>query len=124
MIWIPITIWAAFAQTVRNAAQRHLVADLGTLGATMVRFIYGVPFAALWLLVVWWATSVAIPELNAAFVGWVFLGGICQIVGTSFGGAAYRAKRSSQCRKYSGWRLDRQSRWTTAQGSSASTRSV
>jgi hypothetical protein len=29
MLWIPITIWAAFAQTVRNAAQRHLTAELG-----------------------------------------------------------------------------------------------
>jgi hypothetical protein len=37
----PITIWAAFAQTVRNAAQRHLTAELGTLGATLVRFLYG-----------------------------------------------------------------------------------
>jgi drug/metabolite transporter (DMT)-like permease len=32
MLWIPITIWAAFAQTDRNAAQRHLTAELGTLG--------------------------------------------------------------------------------------------
>ena len=29
-IWIPITLWAAFAQTIRNATQRHLVAGLGT----------------------------------------------------------------------------------------------
>ena len=28
----PLTIWAAFAQTLRNAAQRHLIQDLGTLG--------------------------------------------------------------------------------------------
>ena len=33
-LWIPVTIWAAFAQTVRNAAQRSLTAELGTLGAT------------------------------------------------------------------------------------------
>jgi hypothetical protein len=38
--WIPVTVFAAFAQTVRNAAQRHLTADLGTLGATLVRFFY------------------------------------------------------------------------------------
>ncbi|HTQ01217.1 MAG TPA: EamA/RhaT family transporter, partial [Casimicrobiaceae bacterium] len=44
-MWIPITIFAAFAQTVRNAAQRHLVSELGTLGATLVRFLYGLPFA-------------------------------------------------------------------------------
>jgi len=48
--WIPVTVFAAFAQTVRNAAQRHLTAPLGTLGATLVRFLYGVPFALIWLL--------------------------------------------------------------------------
>jgi hypothetical protein len=38
---MPITIGAALAQTLRNAAQRHLTAELGTLGATLVRFLYG-----------------------------------------------------------------------------------
>ena len=38
-LWIPITIFAALAQTVRNAAQRHLTPILGTLGATLVRFL-------------------------------------------------------------------------------------
>ena len=36
-LWIPVTIWAAFAQTLRNAAQRSLTDTLGTLGATLVR---------------------------------------------------------------------------------------
>ena len=49
--WIPVTVWAAFAQTVRNAAQRHLTKELGTLGATLVRFLYGLPFAVLWLAI-------------------------------------------------------------------------
>ena len=43
MLWIPITVFAALAQTVRNAAQRHLVTELGTLGATLVRFLSGCP---------------------------------------------------------------------------------
>ncbi len=83
MIWIPITIWAAFAQTVRNAAQRSLVAELGTLGATMVRFLYGLPFAALWLLLAWGVASDAMPTPNAAFAGWVFVGGLSQILATA-----------------------------------------
>jgi hypothetical protein len=29
------------AQTLRNAAQRHLTADLGAFGASLVRFFYG-----------------------------------------------------------------------------------
>ena len=49
-LWIPLTIWAGFAQTLRNAAQRHLVGELGTLGATLVRFLFGLPFALIYLV--------------------------------------------------------------------------
>jgi drug/metabolite transporter (DMT)-like permease len=83
-LWIPVTVWAAFAQTVRNAAQRHLTAELGTLGATLVRFLYGLPFAALWLLAVSIFTSSVIPAPNGPFLGWVALGGVSQIGGTAF----------------------------------------
>ena len=51
-LWIPVTIWAALAQTLRNAAQRSLTGELGTLGATLVRFLYGLPFAVAWMLAV------------------------------------------------------------------------
>lgn len=83
-LWIPVTLWAAFAQTVRNAAQRHLTAELGTLGATLVRFLYGLPFAALWLLAVSIFTSSALPAANGPFLGWVALGAVSQIAGTAF----------------------------------------
>ena len=49
-LWIPITLVAATAQTVRNATQRKLQVDIGTLGATLVRFIYAIPFAILWVV--------------------------------------------------------------------------
>ena len=51
-LWIALTVGAAFAQTFRNAAQRHLTATLGTLGATLVRFLYGLPFTLVWLAAV------------------------------------------------------------------------
>ena len=82
-LWIPITVWAAFAQTMRNAAQRHLTADLGTLGATLVRFLYGLPFAVFWLAVVQVAEAAAIPLPNARFVFWVIASGISQVVATA-----------------------------------------
>ena len=82
-LWIPITIAAALAQTARNAAQRHLTATLGTLGSTLVRFLYGLPFAALWLLGVHLVGNFALPPPNAAFVGWVVLGAVTQIVATA-----------------------------------------
>ena len=83
MYWIPITVFAAFAQTIRNAAQRHLVTELGTLGATLVRFLYGLPFAVLWLLVV----AVAVHETpvlpGVRFFAWCAVGGLSQILGTA-----------------------------------------
>jgi drug/metabolite transporter (DMT)-like permease len=80
--WIPITVWAAFAQTVRNAAQRSLTAELGTWGATLVRFLYGLPFAAIWLFAVYAFTGEKSPEINAKFLLWVFLGAVTQIIAT------------------------------------------
>lgn len=89
-LWIPVTIWAAFAQTVRNAAQRSLTAELGTLGATLVRFLYGLPFAGLWLWAVQIWTREAVPEALVSassvfwpFWGWVVLGAVSQIAATA-----------------------------------------
>ena len=82
-LWIPITVWAAFAQTLRNAAQRHLTAELGTLGATLVRFLYGLPFAAAWLWGVRHVGRYALPEPGYAFALWVVLASVSQIVATA-----------------------------------------
>ena len=81
-LWIPITVWAAFAQTLRNAAQRHLTKSLGTLGATLVRFLYGLPFAAVWLALLL-AHGLVIPGANGTFVLWVIEGAVTQIVATA-----------------------------------------
>lgn len=81
-LWIPVTIGAAFAQTLRNMAQRHLTGSLGTLGATLVRFLYGLPFAVLWLVAVREAEGDALPAPTPTFVGWVLLGAVCQIAAT------------------------------------------
>ena len=68
-LWIPVTLWAAFAQTLRNVAQRQLTGELGTLGATLVRFLYGLPFAALWLLAVQAVGGYAQPSGHFSFLG-------------------------------------------------------
>ena len=82
-LWIPITIWAAFAQTIRNAAQRHLTEELGTLGATLVRFLYGIPFAAIWLFIVFKGFSMDLPTPQTGFFGWLVLGAVSQIAATA-----------------------------------------
>lgn len=82
-LWIPITVCAALAQTLRNAAQRQLIKELGTVGATLVRFLYGLPFAALWLVAVHGVGGFDLPVPNRAFASWVSLGAVSQIVATA-----------------------------------------
>ena len=49
-LWVVFTLLAAAGQTARNAMQRELTASLGTVGATHVRFLFGFPFALLFLV--------------------------------------------------------------------------
>ncbi len=83
--WIPIVLWAALAQTARNAAQRSLVSTAGTLGATLARFLYGLPFAGAWVLALhaWPATAAAVPDFNAGYFGWLMLGAMGQLAATA-----------------------------------------
>jgi len=85
-LWLPIVLWAALAQTARNAAQRSLVAQAGTLGATLARFLYGIPFAALWvaLLHAMPATAAPLPRFDGAYFGWLLLGALGQLAATAF----------------------------------------
>jgi drug/metabolite transporter (DMT)-like permease len=82
-LWVPVTIGAALAQTMRNAAQRHLTPILGTLGATLVRFVYGLPFAVLWLGAVMAVGGFALPAPNMAFVWWIVVSSLTQIAATA-----------------------------------------
>ncbi len=86
--WIPIVLWAALAQTVRNAAQRSLTASAGTLAATLVRFLYGLPLAIVWLLVVKYGGSTllagGLPEhFTPAYFAWLALAAVTQLAATA-----------------------------------------
>ncbi|MGZ5173844.1 MAG: EamA/RhaT family transporter, partial [Burkholderiales bacterium] len=82
-LWIPITIGAALAQTGRNAAQRHLTPILGTLGATLVRFLYGLPFALAWLCAVALVGDFPLPTPNVPFAWWILVSSVAQIAATA-----------------------------------------
>ncbi|MPZ37722.1 MAG: EamA/RhaT family transporter [Rhizobiales bacterium] len=82
-LWVVFTIIAAAAQTLRNATQRGLTATLGTAGATHVRFLFGLPFALLFLVVVLVATGAALPNPPATFWLWILQGAIAQIAATA-----------------------------------------
>lgn len=82
-LWIALTVWAGFAQTLRNAAQRSISTEAGTLGATLVRFLFGLPFALIYLGAILLIKGDGLPEINLTFLGWVLEGALAQIVATA-----------------------------------------
>jgi drug/metabolite transporter (DMT)-like permease len=82
-LWALFTVVAAAAQTVRNATQRELTAKLGTVGATHVRFLFGFPFALLFLAGVMLALGQALPSPPAIYWPWVIAGALTQIAATA-----------------------------------------
>jgi drug/metabolite transporter (DMT)-like permease len=82
-LWIPLTIAAAFLQNLRTALQKHLRARLSTNAATFARFAFGSPLVILYALGLHALAGLDWPAPNPAFVAWVALGGVSQIVATS-----------------------------------------
>src|SRR5207244_8932705 len=80
---IPFTLLAAAGQTARNAMQRELTTVLGTVGATHVRFLFGFPFAIVFLAAVLFFTGLPLPVPPAVFWPWALLGAGAQIVATA-----------------------------------------
>jgi drug/metabolite transporter (DMT)-like permease len=82
-LWAVFTIVAAAAQTARNAMQRELTGSLGTVGATHVRFLFGFPFALLFIIVTILDTGAKLPHPGAVFWPWVLVGSLAQIAATA-----------------------------------------
>src|SRR6202048_964072 len=82
-LWIVFTVLAAAGQTVRNAMQRELTASLGTVGATHVRFLFGFPFAILFLAAVMAVTGAVWPRPDLSYIPWLLAGSLFQIGATA-----------------------------------------
>jgi len=91
-LWIVLTLVAAGAQTMRNAMQRGLIGEIGTVAATHVRFLFGLPFVALAVVLVKVFTGLAPPRPTAAGLAWTFIGAVSQIGGTALLLAAMRER--------------------------------
>src|ERR1700751_1813598 len=91
-LWVAFTVIAAAAQTVRNAAQRQLTATLGTVGATHVRFLFGFPFALMFLAGVLIGSNSSLPRPGLAYWAWVADGALAQIAATALMLAAMNAR--------------------------------
>ncbi len=82
-LWVFATLIAAAAQTARNAAQSGLTAKIGTIGATQVRFLFGLPFAVVFLGLVTLGTGEAPPGLTTPSLAYTTLGAVAQIAATA-----------------------------------------
>lgn len=89
-LWAVFTVIAAAGQVFRNVQQRELTASLGTVGATHVRFLFGLPFGLLFLTIVLTATRLPFPHLNSAAQAWTVTGALAQIGATALLLAAMR----------------------------------
>ncbi|WP_443969844.1 EamA family transporter [Sphingobium sp. CR28] len=81
--WIPATLLAAAAQVARNGLQANLRSQIGTLGATQVRFVFGLPFACLFWLVAWALLGGPLPHFTAEAWSYALLGALTQIAATA-----------------------------------------
>lgn len=83
--WIWFTLLAATMQAVRTAAQKNLARHLRPMTATLVRYLFGLPFVLIYLMLVGPADSAsAVSQLskNWTFIVYATLGSVAQIVAT------------------------------------------
>ncbi|MFN3522179.1 MAG: EamA/RhaT family transporter [Phenylobacterium sp.] len=83
MLWIVLTAAAAPLQVARNALQRGLVGDAGPWGATLVRFLFGLPFSLAIFAVAAALTPYAAPRLSGEFLAAVSIGALGQVSATA-----------------------------------------
>lgn len=92
-MWVYWTLLAALMQAVRTAGQKGLSQHVTPLSATLVRYLFGLPFAIFWLVYLLSdraqgsgtdvsALLAEIPELNARFLVSGMIAGLLQIVAT------------------------------------------
>ena len=83
-LWVIVTVLATGLQVVRNALQRGLVGDAGPWGATLVRFLFGLPFSIAFTLVVMaiWHGQLH-PQVSRAYFIDALTGAATQMVATA-----------------------------------------
>lgn len=83
MLWAVLAAAAAPLQVARNAFQRGMIGDAGPWGATLVRFLFGLPFSLVLLGIARLATPGAQPNLDLRFFVTVGAGALAQIAATA-----------------------------------------
>src|ERR1051325_3284657 len=83
MLWIILTAAAAPLQVARNALQRGLMGDAGPWGATLVRFLFGLPFSGLMWAAAALATPGGRPTFSATFWLAISTGALSQLLASA-----------------------------------------
>ena len=83
MLWAVLAAAAAPLQVARNAFQRGMIGEAGPWGATLVRFLFGLPFSLALLGIAVLATPDARPTPDLRFLVTVGAGGMAQIGATA-----------------------------------------
>ena len=83
MLWAVLAAAAAPLQVARNAFQRGMIDEAGPWGATLVRFLFGLPFSLALLAIAVLATPGARPTPDLRFLLAVGGGGLAQIGATA-----------------------------------------
>jgi drug/metabolite transporter (DMT)-like permease len=82
-LWISVTVVATGFQVVRNAAQRGMIGDAGPWGATLVRFLFGLPFSLVFTAGAAMAAGELHPRLSLAYFGFALTGAATQVLATA-----------------------------------------
>jgi drug/metabolite transporter (DMT)-like permease len=82
-VWIFATVAAAAFQVARNGLQRSLIGAAGPWGATLVRFLFGLPFSIAFAAVAIGVTPGARPVFSSTLFGLCALGACSQVLATA-----------------------------------------
>ncbi len=91
-LWVVFTVVGSAAQTARTAMQRELTETLGTIGATHVRFLFGLPFSLLFLGLAAAVLPGPLPAPNGAALAWIGFCALTQVIATALMLAAMRER--------------------------------
>ena len=80
--WIAFTLLAVVMQSIRTASQKKLATKLSIQAATLVRFLFGIKFAIIYLVILWQVYQPDSIALNIIFFRSGALAGLSQILAT------------------------------------------
>jgi drug/metabolite transporter (DMT)-like permease len=83
LLWVPVTIAAAGFQVARNALQRGMMGAAGPWGATLVRFLFGLPFSVAFASIALTLTTGPRLTFTAAYWLAAMTGAVTQVLATA-----------------------------------------